>query len=115
MLRWYSIFLSINFDYLVPDHLEDSVELGKRVKAPFGQRSLSDYIVGLSERPPALDTRLKEIIGIIDEAPILSDRLMRLARWMSEYYLCPLGEAIGAFTPPGLIENAVILLGSATP
>jgi len=92
-----------SFHYLVPSCLEASIEVGKRVKAPFGPKELIGFIAGLSTKPsgrPGL--RLKEIIEVVDKTPLLSDRLMRLARWMSEYYLCPLGETIGAFIPPGI-------------
>lgn len=92
-----------SFHYLVPGHLEDAVEIGKRVKAPFGPRSLTGFIVGLPERPPkSFRSRLKEIIGVIDEKPLFGGTLLELARWMNEYYLCSLGETLGTFIPPRL-------------
>lgn len=91
-----------SFHYLVPAHLEDMAMIGKRVKAPFGKKSLTGFIIGLQDTPPMSDLQLKEINDIIDKDPVLDVPLLQLARWIKEYYFVSLGETLRAFIPPRL-------------
>ena len=56
------------FDYLVPKSLEDKIEIGKRVKVPFGNRILVGFIL---EKDKESDVNnLKEIEEVLDEEVI---------------------------------------------
>src|SRR6516162_2974038 len=76
------------YTYAVPDSLRESVAVGKRVQVPFGKgdRTTVGYCVRLSEAPPARP--VKELRRVLDEQALLTDNLMRLTRWMADYYLC---------------------------
>jgi primosomal protein N' (replication factor Y) len=52
-----------------------------------------------------VDTKLKEVVQVIDDRPILSDALLGLGKWMSWYYLAPLGEVFRVMLPPGLLAR----------
>jgi primosomal protein N' (replication factor Y) len=80
------------FHYRIPDELLGSLVEGSRVLVPFGARRLAATVVGFPERPEK--RALKSIIGSSD--PPLGRDLLKLARWMAEYYLHPLGLAIEA-------------------
>ena len=100
------------FDYLVPDSLWP-IAAGQRVEAPFGKTD--KHQIGFctqSDIPPqdsfaALGRghKLKIVSKVIDEHPLLDSSLMELARWISLYYVCPLGQALAAMVP-GAVKKA---------
>lgn len=70
------------YDYLVPDHLAPFVQLGQRVKVPFGPRSILGFIVGFMETSTV--KKLRPISEIIDVVPALSHELLSLAKNITE-------------------------------
>src|SRR3989339_797969 len=89
-----------SFHYAIPEHLASSLKAGMRVKAPFGSKIATGYVVGLSAESPVAN--LKNIIEILDAQPIISEELFSLARWISAQYACSLGEALSAIVPSNL-------------
>ena len=85
--------------YAVPPALGERMAVGIRVAVPVKTRLLAGVVVSLGEMGPG-ERKLKAVRGILDEAPIITPALMKLARWMSGYYLAPLGEVLGAMSPP---------------
>jgi len=98
------------FCYAIPNNL--SICTGQAVWVPFGNKVLQGIVLELNQYPSVEQTR--EIIGIIDDNPLLSPNRLKLARWISEYYLCPLFDAVALMLPPGF-ERKTITLISATP
>ena len=94
------------FTYAVGDDLRDRIAVGKRVRAPFGRgdKGTVGFVVRLSETPPERD--VKEIVAVLDEEPLLTDNLMRLTRWMADYYLCGWGQVLNAVVPAGARDKA---------
>jgi len=90
------------YDYLIPDELSEKIELGSRVKIPFGHSEIYGYVVGWTERSDRRD--LKEIRAVIGARPLISGSLMALARWMAEYYCVSLVHAVRTAVP-ALIRN----------
>src|SRR5688572_8222274 len=80
------------YDYAVTEQLRGRVTPGIRVKVPLGRqnRAVVGYCVGLGPRS-ANAKRLKNIKELVDEHPLLSPAMMRLAQWMADHYLCELG------------------------
>ncbi len=95
------------FDYVVPDALADAISLGGRVRVPLGGggRMLSGYCISLQHRSGG-GRKLKEIRSVVDDRQLLSDSMLELTRWMSEYYLCPWGVALDAVVPAGVRGQA---------
>ncbi|MFQ5631228.1 MAG: primosomal protein N', partial [bacterium] len=91
---------SQRFTYAVPPSLKDAAQRGVRVLAPFGKRKITGYIVGISSDPPE-NIEIKQIEDVLDAAPILSNKIMQLAEWIADYYLCGFGEALKATLPAG--------------
>jgi len=88
------------FDYAVPTHLLAQLRAGQRVLAPFGARKLAGYCVELVDQPDVPDRcKLKAIYAILDELPLLSPGMLRLTRWIAEYYCCSWGEALQSAIP----------------
>ena len=88
------------FTYSVPDEMAEAVRQGARVEVPFGRRALVGYVVGFPEQTEV--RRLKDIVRVVDDPPILSASLLELGAWISRYYACSLGEALRAVLPAGL-------------
>ena len=85
--------------YAVPAEMADALRVGMRVAVPVRTRLVAGLVVGLDSRSRDAG-KLKAVRGIVDEAPIITPALIKLARWMSEYYIAPLGEVIAAMAPP---------------
>ncbi len=71
--------------------------VGGRVLVPFRQQRLLGIVVDLHERQPKVQT--KNIISVLDSAPVLDEQLLKLGRWIADYYLAPLGEVFRTMLP----------------
>ncbi|MEZ6141010.1 MAG: primosomal protein N' [Zavarzinella sp.] len=90
------------FCYSVPAEIQPHLAVGKRVEIPFGRgdRTTVGYIVGIHNKPPAMGT--KAVQRVIDDEALLTDRLLRLTRWMADYYVCSWGTVLQAVLPAGV-------------
>jgi primosomal protein N' (replication factor Y) len=98
--------LDAAYTYAVPDHLQDAVGIGKRVEAPFGRgdKTTIGYCVGLKTEAPARE--VKAVLRVLDDEALLTDNLLRLTRWMADYYLCGWGQVLQAVLPAGVRDRA---------
>lgn len=91
------------FTYSVPQSLEGQVRVGVRVLVPFGR---SKTYVGIVDKSPVTcqlsDVNYKDVLQVLDASPILTDCQLRLWRWISDYYMSPIGEVYKAALPSGL-------------
>jgi primosomal protein N' (replication factor Y) len=87
------------FTYSVPPVLHSQVGLGKRVLAPFGSRQLTGYIVGFCDEEVS---RIKDIIDVLDERPLLGPKLLELTRRTAKYYLSSWGACLACALPKGI-------------
>ncbi len=94
------------FSYSIPPATD--VTVGQAVWVPFGPRTLQGIVLELTDYPAVDET--KEIAGIIDSHPVLSPNHVQLARWISDYYLAPLFDAIALMLPPGFERRLVTFL-----
>ena len=85
------------FSYSIPPFLD--VRPGQLVSVPFGPRKLQGVIFSLARRPQVEETR--DILSVGDGVPVLSDHQLRLATWISTYYMSTLFEAAALMFPPG--------------
>ena len=106
------------FSYAVPAELADKTGVGFRVIVPFGKKH---YYTGLiesltAEKPDHINIR--EIVDVLDDKPIVRPEQIQFWRWMSEYYLCTIGEVFKAALPAGLkieSETRISIDERATP
>jgi primosomal protein N' (replication factor Y) len=75
----------------------DMPVVGGRVLVPFRQQRLTGIVVELHDRKPSV--KIKNILSVLDAAPVLDDKLLRLGRWIGDYYLAPLGEVFRTMLP----------------
>jgi primosomal protein N' (replication factor Y) len=75
--------------------------VGARVLVPFSGQKLMGVVIRVHTETPAEDIEIKPIQQVLDDAALLPDELMELARWISQYYLAPLGEVLRGMLPLG--------------
>ena len=87
--------LDMVFTYRVP--ADATPVVGGRVLVPFRQQRLIGIVVELHDRKPSVT--IKPVLNVLDPAPVLDDQLLRLGRWIANYYLAPLGEVFRTMLP----------------
>src|SRR5580704_16178204 len=87
------------FTYSLPLTLQHRVKAGCRVLVPFGPRKLTGLVLERHNRQP--DIAVRDVLRLIDADPVIDGELMRLARWISNYYCAPLGEVLRSMLPLG--------------
>ena len=92
-------------DYSVPESLVGRVGIGSRVRVPFRERSALATVVAIPEQSEAKGIR--SIEAIIGDAPVLSEQLLELARWIGVYYCCPT-ETVMRSVLPQVIRRAEV-------
>lgn len=92
-----------SFHYLIPPVLAESAVPGVRVTVPFGRRRETGVLEARVEAPADGVRKLKEIQAVLDDEPVLSPRLIRLCRWVADYYAAPAGLVYRAALPPGML------------
>ncbi len=95
------------FDYAVPGTMRETLAAGCRVRVPLGRgnRLVVGYCVELRNGSVG-GRRLKDVQGVLDSRELLSPAMLRLTKWMSDYYLCPWGQVLEAVIPAGVRGRA---------
>ncbi len=90
------------FDYLLPDKL-GLITPGRRLEAPFGRANklTTGFCVEVKDAESLKQTKrkLKLVKKILDAEPLLDDRLLQFGKWLSDFYVCPLGQVLSAMVP----------------
>ena len=94
------IALRREFDYAIPDELVDRVEVGSRVKVPFGHRQVLGVVTALVES--STHTNLKSIFSVIGAQSLVTPKVLSLARWIGDYYCCPVETALKSVLPEAI-------------
>jgi len=106
------------YSYKINEDLNEDLLLGRRVVVTLGNRPMEGYIVALSEKPGIEKNKIKPIEALLDEGPIFNEKMLKLAYWMRDQYLCPLGAALSAMLPPGVkarIQKFIVLKSDPGP
>lgn len=85
------------FDYSIPEEFAGRVDVGSRVKVPFGNREVLGNVTALVKESP--HSNLRPILKVIGGAPLLTPKILKLARWISDYYCCPLEVTLKTALP----------------
>jgi primosomal protein N' (replication factor Y) len=92
------------FTYRLSAEQSMTAKPGARLVVPLGRSVTTAYIVGVHEELPQSlsETDIKDAQALVDIDPVCSPEILELARWVADYYACPLGEVIKAALPPGM-------------
>jgi len=103
--------VSKTFHYLIPERMQGSLRVGMRVLVPFKGRKVTGFCLDFLDQPPkGIEEKLREVEDRLDEAPLIDPQMLRFYRWISDYYLYPLGEVIKTGLPPGLHLKSELML-----
>jgi primosomal protein N' (replication factor Y) (superfamily II helicase) len=94
------VALDTVFTYRIPEDLQPVV--GGRALVPFRQQRMSGIVTEIHDRPPRAGNKqiqTKNLIRALDRAPVLDELLLRLGKWIANYYLAPLGEVFRTMLP----------------
>ena len=96
------------FTYRLNPELSAQAKVGARIVVPLGRKLVTGYIVSLTDELSAnlAEIDIKDAQGLVDLEPVCSPEILQLARWVADYYACPLGEVIKAALPPGMTPSA---------
>ena len=94
------------FSYLIPDEMQEKIEIGQAILVPFGKQGLVNaFCVGFSDYLPE-HIKAKKVSKILDETPLFSIDYLKLLEWVANYYCCDLVTVLNAAIPLKLIEKA---------
>jgi primosomal protein N' (replication factor Y) len=91
-------------DYLIPPEFAAEVEVGSRVKVPFNTRQVLGSVTALTEQSP--HTNLRPILKVLGRQALLTPKVLQIARWLAEYYCCPLEVALKSVLPEAVRKEA---------
>src|SRR5437879_991752 len=91
------IALRKEFDYLIPSELAEQVDVGSRVQVPFGPRKVLGCVTAVAEESDR--TNLRSILKVIGAQTLVTPKILKLARWIGEYYCCPPEIALKSVLP----------------
>ncbi|MEM7244360.1 MAG: primosomal protein N' [Acidobacteriota bacterium] len=97
------------YTYRVPDELAPP-EPGSRVLVPFGRNRRVGWVVEKGSHDDLRDVQVRDLTLVLDASSGLSGPLLELARFVSDYYLCPLGDVLKSMQPGGPRETVHVLL-----
>lgn len=89
------------YTYRIPPEIQGAVQVGSRVLVQFGKKKFyTGLISSLHNETPAYE--VKDIVSVLDPKPLVKYPQLKLWNWISEYYLCSVGEVYKAAVPTGL-------------
>lgn len=91
--------LDKTFQYLIPQELVDEVRVGVLVDIPFGYRTITGYVVELTDEAEFDESRLKPIIGVKKGSVPIESQLIALAGWMRKNYGGTMNQALKTVIP----------------
>ena len=87
-----------SFTYRIPRNLTNSIQVGSRVIAILGKRSVQGVIISLNTKSNYKGD-MKSISSLVDDNPVLTAELWELILWMSNYYVAPIGQVMKTVMP----------------
>ncbi|MCR5045697.1 MAG: primosomal protein N' [Treponema sp.] len=78
-------------------------QVGSRAEVMFGNKRMTGIIIDIFDELPkdlSFDPRkIRKALRILDQSPLLTPELLDLGKWLSAFYLCPIGEALCSMIP----------------
>lgn len=105
------------FDYLIPEDWEELIDIGCRVKVPFGPRNVLGFVVGITTESDVPAEKIKPISEILDLESILTEEMLSLAKWLKHQTICYEIDALQVMLPGALrakYEKYAVLQGEAS-
>jgi primosomal protein N' (replication factor Y) len=84
--------------YSIPGEIERKLKVGCGVVVPIYKKRVFGYVISIEKKSEIKE--VKAIISLLDEQPLISQNLLKLGKWMSSYYVSPLGTVLKGMVPP---------------
>ncbi len=98
------------FTYSLPQEWENILCIGCRVVVPFGRKKYYTGIISRIHQSAPEGYEVKAVVSVLDNTPILFEQQFRFWDWLSNYYLCTLGDVYKAALPSGLkLESETVV------
>lgn len=99
----YGIAVPSQLDKTFTYQSEQVLDVGQRVEVPFGRsnRKIVGVVWEIDPEYSGDAEKLKSVVSVIDDKPIYSPQMVQLAKWLSSYYLHPIGEVLRTMLPGG--------------
>ena len=92
-----------SFTYRIGEVWAEMVQMGSRVMVQFGaKRYYTAIVVRKHDEEPQGDYEIKEVVEVLDAAPIVQPMQLKLWQWIADYYMCSIGDVYKAALPSGL-------------
>ena len=91
--------LDKTFQYILPDELLGSVEIGSQVNVPFGNRRITGYVVNITDEAEFNTDRMKKVESMVTNAVTIDGRMIKLAYWMKHNYGATINQALKTVLP----------------
>ena len=91
-----------NVDKIFDYRLNEPISVGSRVLVPFGNRRIEGYIISVSETTSYDEAKVKDVICAVDEMPVITEELLKLAKFMSARFYIGYADCFRLFLPPEL-------------
>ena len=90
------------FTYHIPEEFKNEIQIGSRVLVEFGKRKIYTAIVSKIHNLKPKEYQTKPIYSLLDTLPVVTGKQLELWQWISQYYMCTLGDIFKAGIPSGL-------------
>lgn len=94
--------LNATFTYRIPEDMVQRIKVGQRVIVQFGSKKFYTGIIESISPIAPEGYEVKDIVSILDDFSITKHPQLKLWHWISEYYLCSIGDVYKAAVPAGL-------------
>lgn len=92
-------------DGVPPNGYGTAMPIGCRVLVPLGKKSVIGIIYRKHEGELPANVKVRDVLQIVDETPIVTAEQIKLWEWLSSYYMCTLGEVMAAALPSEIIDD----------
>ncbi len=96
------------FTYSIPESLSTKALVGSRILVPFGQSTVTGFIVRLRKKRQSTEIKLKDIVEVLGEEPVFSSSFLSFTQKLSDYYYSSWGELLQASLPPSFILKSQV-------
>src|SRR4051794_22706493 len=102
------------FTYRVPERFRGRLRPGQRVRVPLGRGNTPEvgYCVHVEDAAEVEPGRVKDVLDVMDDPPLIDAAMLELTRWMAGYYACSWGQALDAVVPAGVKKQAGTRVGT---
>ena len=91
--------LDKTFQYSIPDELLCDIRPGVCVDIPFGSRTITGYVIEVTDKPEYDPARTKPLIGIKADSVAVEAKLIALAAWIRRNYGSTMNQALKTVIP----------------